>query len=438
MEQLLHYVWKHKMFPLKTLLTSDGKEVEVIDPGMHNSNSGPDFFNAKVKIGEVMWIGNVEIHNRSTDWFRHHHDSNSDYNNVVLHVVGEIDGEVIGVDGMPIPQLKLEIPSAVSDNYHELLHTDRFPPCYKVVTQLSTLMLHSWMAVLQTERLEEKAEAIMRRVEMMGGDWEQAFFITLARNFGFGINGDAFEEWGKSIPLNIAGRHRDDTFQCEALFMGQAGLLQTDNLPASWREKAQGDDYFLRLAKEYEFLKHKYALTANTFGMWRFLRLRPQNFPHIRIAQMVTLYCAQQLNLSKLVACTSLDEVIRLLQTKVTTYWQTHYSFGEVSELNEKHLSQQSLQLLIINTAVPILFAYGRHQMREELCERALIFLDGLKAENNHIVRMWKDCGMTVTTAGDSQALIQLKRKYCDKHDCLRCRIGHCYLKRAVDGDVSR
>ncbi len=429
MEQLIHYVWKHKLFPLVGLKTTDGQDVEVIDPGLHNHDAGPDFFNAKVKIGGTMWVGNVEIHDRSSDWFLHRHDRDVAYNNVILHVAEAIDVDVKTQQGEYPPQMRLQVPTDVREHYEELLATDEYPACYRIIPQLSRLMIHSWMSALQTERLEQKTELIVQRVKECDGSWETAYFVTLARNYGFGINGDAFELWAKHIPLQSVAHHRDNLMQIEALFLGQAGLLEAVSLPERYHHQALCDSYFIELRSEYQYLAHKFGLQAMDVNQWRFLRLRPQNFPHIRIAQLARLYYEQRAGLSQLLECETIKQVRQLLATQVTPYWETHYLFGEESTRSEKKLSVASLNLQVINTVCPILFAFGKHKNAEKYCERAFDLLDKLKAENNHIVRMWKEVGLKVDTAGDSQALIQLKKAYCDRKDCLRCRIGYEYLK---------
>ncbi len=430
MEQLLHYTWKHKLFPLKDLTTNDGQFVEIIDPGLHNRNAGPDFFNAKVRIGTTMWVGNVEIHDKSSDWYLHGHDKDSRYDNVVLHVAAELDTEVMKSNGEYVPQLQLSVPEEVRQHYDELQRTDEYPPCYKVIPDLSALIIHSWMAALQTERLEQKTEAIRKRAERCNGSWEDAYFVTLARNYGFGINGDVFEQWAYNIPLNAVAHHRDDLFQIEAIFMGQAGLLELEAIPEYYQREALNDGYFAKLRNEYQYLAHKFSMKPIDFKLWRFLRLRPQNFPHIRISQLANLYYQQKAGLSQLIECETLDELKQVLKSQVTPYWETHYAFGSTSTKSEKHLSYGSINLLMINTAIPMLFAYGRHTTKEVLCDRAFDFLEQLKAENNHIIRMWQQVGLPVKSAGDSQALIQLKKEYCDKKDCLRCRFGYEYLRR--------
>ena len=430
MEQLLHYVWKHKLYPLKELKTCDGQPVEIIDPGLHNSNAGPDFFNAKIRVGSTMWVGNVEIHDKSSDWYLHGHDKDRNYDNVILHVTGATDTEVMKSNGQYVPQMQLEVPDYVMTHYDELLKTDKYPPCYKVIPELTSLTVHSWMAALQTERLEQKTEAIRKRVELSNGSWENAYFVTLARNYGFGINGDVFEQWALNVPLNAVAHHRDDLFQIEAMFMGQAGLLELDAIPAYYQQDALNEGYFAKLRNEYQYLAHKFSMSPIDFKLWRFLRLRPQNFPHIRISQLANLYYEQKAGLSKLVECETIEQLKNVLSSHVTPYWETHYTFGSTSSKNEKHLAYGSLNLLIINTAIPMLFAYGRHRNKEVLCDRAFDFLEQIKAENNCIIRMWQQVGLPVKTAGDSQALIQLKKEYCDKKDCLRCRFGYEYLKR--------
>ncbi len=430
MEQLLHYVWRHKMFPLQEMHTTDGKLVEVIDPGLHNRNAGPDFFNAKVKIDGTLWVGNVEIHDRSHDWYVHGHDHDSAYNNVVLHVAGVVDDNVITSDGKFLPQLQLDVPKEINDHYKELLETDQYPPCYKIIHDLTKLTIHSWMSALQTERLEQKTEAIKARVDRNNGSWEDGYFTTLARNYGFGINGDAFEMWANTLPLKAVDHHRDDVFQIEAIFMGQAGLLELNTIPSQYQRDALNEGYFAKLRNEYQYLAHKFSMKPMDATMWRFLRLRPQNFPHIRISQLANLYYSRRAGLSSLVECTTIEQLKAVLATSVTPYWETHYTFGSTSCRNDKNLSPASLNLLMINTAIPMLFAYGKHKSDEAICDRAFDLLEQLKAENNYITRLWQQCGLTAQNAGDSQALIQLKKEYCDKKDCLRCRIGFEYLKR--------
>ena len=421
MEQLLHYVWKHKIFPLKELKTTTGQQVEVIDTGLANTDAGPDFFNAKLKLDGVLWIGNIEIHERSSDWFKHGHHADTGYNSVILHIASEIDTEISRSNGERIPQIQLICPEAVRTNYKELLETDSYPPCYRIIPSLPPFTAHSWMTALQMERFEQKATLLNERLKRCQGNWEDAFFITLARNFGFGLNGDAFETWAHRLPFRAVDKHRNDLFQIEAIFFGQAGIL----------EDSDGDGYYLRLKKEYTYLQHKFGLIPMDASLWRFLRLRPANFPHIRIAQLACLYHRAYGLLSRIMETETLQGVRDILKGGTSEYWLTHYTFGGSSPSRPKTLSNTSLDLLIINTVVTFLYAYGLHKGNRVLCARAGSFLEELKAENNYIPRMWEQCGMKASNAADSQALIQLKKEYCDKKKCLYCRIGYEYLKRS-------
>ena len=407
MERLLHYVWKHKMLPLKALTTSDEQEIEVIDPGLHNHDQGPDFFNAKIRLGGTLWAGNVEVHLRSSDWYRHGHDSDPAYNSVILHVVGEIDGEVRTAEGKTLPQVQIDIPQRIRQSYEELCRTEDYPRCHRIIPSIPTMKVHQWMDALLVERLKERSELVAERATRTCNDWERATFVTLSRSFGFGLNGDAFERWAMRIPLQAAGKHRDDLFQIEALFLGIAGLIDETKAVKSSQEVE-------RLHQEFAYLKHKFSLGESMQRSdWRFLRTRPQNFPFMRILQIAELYHNGKAQMSKLLEGKDIKELQQCLEVKGTT--------------------AASRRLLIINTVVPLLFAYGRHIGDEDICTRAIRLLEELPAENNFILRQWQACGLKVGTAADSQALIQLKRVYCDRIDCLRCRFGYEYLKGTKD-----
>lgn len=424
MEQLLHYVWKHKLFPLKPLLTAEGESIEIIDPGQANYNAGPDFFSAKIKIGGVVWVGNIEIHQQSSEWERHGHHLDSNYDSVILHVASEIDASVRRSDGETIPQLELHCPGYLSDNYRQLIEADRYPACYRLIPALPKLLLHSWLSRLQTERFEQKTDKIMQLLGRHRKDWEHVFFIILARNFGFGTNSDAFEFWAETIPLQAVNKHRDSLFQIEAFFFGQAGLLQ--EVPA--------DEYTDRLMKEYTYLSHKFGLRPSANSRWKLLRMRPDNFPHVRIAQLASFYYRSQGLLSALMEAQSLKSLRDMLRCGTSEYWLTHYVFGEASPPHPKTLSNQTIDLLVINTVIPFLYAYGKYKTDNILIQRANGLLEEMRPENNFIVRIWKECGLEAAHAGDSQALIQLKKNYCDIKKCLYCRIGYEYLKKPQCG----
>ena len=426
MEQLLHYVWKHKIFPLMPLRTTSGQPVEVIDPGLPNPNAGPDFFNAKLKIDNMLWVGNVELHTQASDWFRHGHDRNTAYDNVILHVVGVSDCEVHRTNGDVIAQLQLCCPESIRCRYAELRQAEAYPPCHSILSSLPKLTVHSWLSALQVERFERKAQDIAVRLERCNNHWEDVFFITLARNFGFGLNGDAFETWAGLLPFRAMDKHRNDLFQIEAFFYGLAGLLEETFL-----KKEQEDEYSLRLCKEFRYLQRKFEIGQGMDAtLWRFLRLRPENFPHIRLAQLAYLYQKGDKLFSRLLEAETLADVRTLLDARTSPYWENHYLFGRLSSQKEKAMGERSKDLIIINTVVPFLYTYGLHKADERMCERVGRFLEELKAESNHIIRSWSDAGLPVVSAADSQALIQLQKEYCDKRKCLYCRFGYEYLRK--------
>ena len=391
MERLLHYTWRHKLLPLGELRTTDGQLIEVIDSGLYNSSdAGPDFFNAKVKVDGMLWVGNVELHMKASDWYRHHHDKDEAYDSVVLHVVQQADMEVKTSQGKTLTTLELPIAPELKQDYEELVTSDKYPPCYKIIDTLPLLKVHSWLSTLQVERLQQKTNALVERVQRTRGSWEDAYFTTLARNFGFGINGAAFEMWAEALPLGSVAHHRDNLFQVEAMFIGVAGLL---------------DKMDEKYAREFSYLQKKFGLQPIEPTLWRYLRTRPQNLPHVRIMQLAKMYHERRTSLGQLLACKTVKDISILYDIKGT-----------------------KLDLLIINTVVPTIFAYGRYHAKEEYENLAFDLLEATKAEDNNIVRMWQECGLKVKSAGDSQALIQLKKEYCDRKNCLRCRFGYEFL----------
>ncbi|NDV65485.1 DUF2851 family protein [Bacteroides sp. 224] len=421
MEQLLHYVWKYKIFPLTELRTSTGASVEVIDPGLSNMHAGPDFFNAKIKIDGTLWVGNVEIHSISSDWYKHNHHTDKAYDSVILHIASEVNEDVRRSDGVAIPQLKLECPEHIRLRYDELRQADMRPPCYSILPSLPKLTVHSWFSALQAERFEQKTAVIKERLKKLDNHWEDTFFITLARNFGFGVNGDAFETWANLLSFRAIDKHRDNAIQIEAFFFGQAGLLDED---------LKEDAYYAELQKEYRFLKHKFELKQMDATLWRFLRMRPGNFPHIRIAQLAYLYGRERGLFSQIVDAKTVSEIRQILSVQTSLYWKERYIFGKKSPGKDKTLGKGSLDLIVINTVVPFLYAYGLYKGDEQLCDKATSFLEEVKAEKNYITRMWDGAGLPVNTAADSQALIQLQKEYCDKKKCLYCRFGYEYLRK--------
>ena len=422
MERLLHYIWKYRLYGASPLVTTTGQSLQVLDPGQSHADAGADFFNAKIKVGPVVWAGSVEVHERASDWFRHHHDRDRAYDTVIRHVVGVADAEVRRSNGEVIPQLILPIPEAVRDNIAWLLERDMPVPCLERLPEIDPLLLSLWMGALLSERLERKTGQILQMVEQYRGDWNEVCYVLLTRSFGCGINSDAFEWLARSLPFHCILKQRNSQSQVEALFFGQAGLLQ-ESLP--------NDAYYTLLQREYQFLRHKFDLHPLDESLFKRLRIRPGNFPHLKLAQLAALWTRYDTLFSSLLEARTPGEVKRFFQVLPSDYWQTHYQFRHASPAQGKSMGASFVQLQLINTVVPLFFAYGQQKHLPEYGERALRLLETIPPEQNSIIRLFSRSGMGVRHAGDSQALIQLKREYCEKKKCLFCRIGFQLLRRA-------
>lgn len=426
MEDILQYVWRHRLLPLKPLVTTQGIPLEVIDAGVFNPNAGPDFLNAKVKIGSTIWVGHVEIHVHSSDWYNHRHDADPAFNMVVLHVVQTADSPVYNQLREIIPQLVVQVPPYIQERYEVLRQSSDYPRCHPILSDVPSIKIHAWMNALMAERIAMKEERIAACLRTLNGDWNDCLFATLARNFGFGLNGDAFEEWALSFSLRAVDKHRDSLMQVEALFFGQAGLLDEQAVPLPVRTHLAEDMYWQALRREYTYLAHKFQLHPISFHKWKLLRTRPHNFPHIRIAQLAWLYHRHTLDLSRLDECRDIRQVRELLQADTSGYWKLHYAFGLSTTEMHRQLMLTTKDLLIINTVIPLLVAYRKHRMGD--WESILGWYEQLKPESNRMIRQWQACGIVPQHAGDSQALIQLKSNYCDRKRCLHCRFGYYYM----------
>ena len=417
-ESILHYVWQNRLFHTIDLQTTDGERIEIIDVGKYNTDAGPDFFNAKVKIENTVWAGNIEIHTLSSDWNKHNHQLDKAYDTVILHVVNSCDGNVYRTDGEPIPQLEITFPKQIEANYEQLLTVQKWVACSDKIGSVPSIFIQSWKNALLTERLEQKLDDIERLLAENNQHWEEAFYITLARSFGFNTNKQAFELLAKSVPVSLLGKHKDNLFQIEALLFGQSGLL----------DAISTDEYALQLQHEYQFLKSKYALSPIDGSLWKLLRLRPDNFPHIRIAQFAALIHSSSKLFSKIIDNPTVEYIKQLFDCQPSAYWQTHYLFGVGSKMSIKKIGSRSVDGILINTVVPFLFCYATHKGKDELKDKSLQILEQIPSESNAIVTNWQQLGLVSNSAYDSQALLQLKKKYCDEKNCLRCRIGHKVL----------
>jgi len=416
-ERLLHYIWQQKLFMRFKQQTTDGRLIEVIDVGKLNTDGGPDFFNAKIKIDGQVWAGNVEIHINASDWYNHHHDVDQAYDSIILHVVMRADCEVSRTDGQPITQCELKIPEGIQHKYLDWLVSETFIPCQNDITKVPKIYIEDWKSSLLSDRFLKKTKAINDLLTMYGNNWEEIFYITLAHYFGFHTNGVPFEMLAKQTPLSYIGKHRDNLFQLEAILFGQAGML-IDGLNET------KDDYFCLLQREYNFLQKKFELSPIEGSLWKRLRMRPDNFPTVRIAEFAALLNKSDHLFATLLGAETIGEMQKILEVETSEYWDTHYVFNQPSIMHKKHLGKNAINTLIINVVIPFLFAYGLDREQEALEQRAELLLDKVQAEENSIVKNWKNIGLEVRSAADSQALIHLHEHYCSDHRCLHCRIA--------------
>jgi hypothetical protein len=420
-EDFLYYIWQYRLIN-RDIKTTNSEPIILIDMGERNEGSGPDFFNARIKIGETEWAGNVEMHSKSSDWIRHGHEKDANYDSVILHVVYECDMMIRNATNEEIPclELKGKIDEKLYFRYRNLIASREWIACAPQLNDVPDLILYSWLDRLLAERLERKTDYIEDFLKSSNGNWETAFYYALARNFGFNVNAEPFEQLARSIPLEVLAKNRDSLFKIEALLFGQSGMLNT-------RLK---DDYSQGLIKEYDFLKKKYQLEPIAGFQWKFMRMRPGNFPSIRIAQFALLIFKSTHLLSKIVKTEKLTQLKEFFQLEASEYWKEHYSFGKKSKSKTKRMGESSFDLILINTLVPFLFVYANHQQDGELRERALNFLSQTKSEQNSIVKRFKETGITANNAAQSQALLTLRNDYCKYLKCLNCAIGsHLILK---------
>jgi len=419
-EDLLHYIWKYQRFNTD-LKTVEGSSFEVISPGTHNFNSGPDFLNAKIKINDTIWAGNVEIHIKSSDWFKHKHNMDMAYNTVIMHVVWENDDQVCDKKGNIISTLVLKnnIDSSLIERYKYFIENKSWIPCEKLLHTVNPFIIFSWLESLSIERLQDKTDAIFKKLLLSTNNWEKVFYEMLARNFGFNLNSDTFELLAKSLDIKYLAKHKNNLLQIEALFFGQAGLLNDDFM----------DEYPNTLKKEYLFLQNKFILKPIESHLWKFLRIRPGNFPTIRIAQFSSLIHKSSGLFSKIIEARSLREIQKFFMVDCSEYWETHYIFDVESKRKNKNLGSSSINLLLINTIIPFIFAFGSFKKEQRYKDKAIDFLDAINAEQNHIIRHFLKSGIVPENALQSQALIQLYHNYCLKKKCLNCSIGDALLK---------
>ncbi len=427
-EAFLYFIWQYQYFSKSNLTTTDGEVVQVLHTGFRNHDSGPDFTNARLLINNVEWVGTVEMHSRTSDWLAHRHQHDRAYDNVILHVVWQDDRAVNSrrvdrANGTPLPTIELSplTDSSLLSRYQVLTDSPDAIPCAGQFKSVSPLRLTSMLDKAMLQRLERKAAGVQEVFRQTGGDWEETAYRLLATNMGFKINADPMAQLSRTVPLKAILKHRDVLLQAEALLFGTAGLLPID----------EPDEYVTALQREYRFLGAKYSLAEKQVmaHAWKWGRLRPANFPTLRLAQLARLLTYHASLFSLFVGTTSLETLLRSLQLEPSLYWQSHYRFGKQTEKSTPTLGKNSAENIVINTVVPLLAAYAHHRGQPAYIDRAITLLEQLPAEKNRLTDGWDTLGLGIRTAFDSQAAIELYNEFCSVKKCLSCQIGAALLK---------
>lgn len=415
-EDFLHYIWKHKAFNTSLLQTTNGEQVNILQFGQHNRNAGPDFFNAQIRIAEQLWAGNVEIHLKSSDWYVHHHEVDKAYDNVILHVVWQHDTEIFRNDNSEIQTLELKpyVDQSLISNYQNLMQSKSWINCEASFPNVDDFLLNNWLERLYIERLEQKSEVIQQLLIGSSNDWEAVLFKLLLKNFGLKVNGESFFSLANSIDFALLRKVRNNNTDLEALLFGQANLLNDDIQ----------EPYFIELKQEYKYLKQKFKLDNQGVLPLQFFRLRPPNFPTIRLSQFANLYASEQHLFSRIISLKTKDEFYKLFEVEVSDFWKAHYTFSKASRATKKVLTKAFVDLLIINTILPIKFSYAK-AMGECIEDDLFDLIKDINSESNSIVSKFLELKLFEKNALESQALLQLKQNYCDKNKCLQCAIGN-------------
>ena len=420
-EDFLHYLWKFKKFDALKLKTYNEEVITIINVGQYLELAGPDFFNAQIVIGDQKWAGNVEIHLKSSDWYVHHHERDSAYENVILHVVWEHDTEIFRSNNTEIPVLELKkyVEKETVENYQSLISPKSWIFCEKQLIDIDEFALKNWQERLFFERLERKSQPIFDLLERTNQDWESVLFCLLAKNFGLNANGEIFIKIAQSIPFSIIRKESFEVENLESLLFGNAGLLDSD----------KEDNYFKDLKFRYFYLLHKYQLEKNSIEPVQFFKHRPDNFPTIRLSQLANLYHSQQNLFSKINTVNSLKAIYEVFQVSASDYWLNHYQFDKESPKKKKLLSKSFIDLIIINTIIPLQFAYAK-SIGKEIYEDLIYLLNEVSPEKNAVIDKFNFFGIETKSAFETQSLLQLKNEYCNKSKCLKCAVGIELLKK--------
>ncbi|MFL5728421.1 MAG: DUF2851 family protein [Cytophagaceae bacterium] len=422
-ESFLHFIWSLQYFAKKDLLSNQQEPIEILHPGTMNTDAGPDFLNARIRIGGIEWIGNVEVHKQSSDWFLHHHQDDQAYSNVILHVVYKHDKEIVRRDGTLIPTIELQgrISQELILKYSRLVNSPETIPCSSYLRDIERITQVSAKENALFKRLSRKAGEVKELLIRNKNDWEETAYQILARNFGFKVNSEPFFRLSTGLPYKIISRHRQNIFKLEALLFGQSGLL----------DKNYEDEYPCQLKKEYEFLSHKYSIADSKLDAseWKFLRTRPANFPSVRIAEFASLISRESSLFSSIIQLEAPKDIYSFFRIKTSDYWSRHYIFDKEVECGAGMLGKSSIENLTINSLVPLMVSYSKEKDEQVFMQKALDILEFFPAESNKIISLLGSHGLEISNAFDSQAALELYNNYCRKKNCLNCNIGTSIVK---------
>ena len=418
-EEFLHYLWKYNLYDQDSLTDFENNRIVVIDPGEYNRDSGPDFFNARILIAGTEWAGNVEIHIKASHFINHGHNCDHAFDNVILHVVAENDKRVFNSRNEELLTIEIKYAPGLYEKYEDLINNPCVIACQNEIGKVDRFLLRNWLHSLLIERLQMKSEAVMKIYARTGNDWEETFYRMLTRYFGFRVNTEPFEMLANALPFKIIRKHSDNRFQIEALFFGTSGMLEEGLF-----KEALSDKYYKDLIKEYKILSVKYSLQPLHGWIWKFCRLRPVNFPTIRISQLSAMFTVAGGLFSRTLEAADIRQLKELFGVTASSYWDDHFVFGKRSKTISKSTGNQATDIFLINAVIPTLFTYGRFHENHEICEKALKFLENIDPETNSITRDWESADIEVKSAFYTQALLQLTDEYCRKRRCLECRIG--------------
>ena len=427
-EEFLHYLWKYRLYDPDFLLDDNGDRITVISPGEYNRDAGPDFFNARIRLAGTEWAGNIEIHVLASHFYQHGHHLDQSFENVILHVVAEKDKPIFNSRNVEIPTTEIHFNPALYERYQMLLNNPLAVACQPYLKNIDEFTRNAWFTRISIERLEQKSVRIREILDKTGNDWEETLYRLISRYFGFKVNTDPFEILATELPFKIIRKHSDDRFQIEALLFGTAGMLEENLFP-----RAINDIYYLSLLKEYKILRSKYSLKPVHGWLWKFSRMRPANFPTLRISQLAGMLSGNEGLFSRIIKTESVKEIRSLFEVKASAYWDHHYIFGKPAPKSVKWVGDLAADMLIINAVVPILFTYGRNRDNQDLADRAIELLESVAPENNSVVRDWAAGGIDMHSAFSTQAAIHLRSEYCKFRKCIDCMFGTILIAHGYD-----